>query len=383
MRDALVAGGNQTINYNYYVALIGRNDAQNPAPGQASRLLISAIEAAYTLTGERKAEALAVIIPAANLVAPERVRGLANEAEAAALSVEDARSRMATLAVVAGVVAAVNPRRGEALARLIEEASLRGKTLTEVARVVELVDPERASELAADAEAITGPVEDRGPEMITRARDAWRLARDGHPEATENLAQSIEDVSLQGEALTQAAGEVAKTDPARAAAIARSVKDVSLQEKVLVEVVRVTARLGNPTKALGIAWSFEDASLQGKALAEVAGEVAKTDRVRAIAIARSVEDASWQAVVLAVVAGVIAPVAPGQAGGLVTEAEDAARSVEDTRARSAALAEVAGIVAAVNPERAEAIALSVQDASQRAGALAALVHLLIGGARNR
>jgi hypothetical protein len=102
MRGALVAGGNQTIYYYYYVAVNGRNDARNPAPERASRLLVSAIQAASTLTGEKKAEALAVIIPAANLAAPERVRGLADEAEAAARSVKDARSRTAALAAVAG-----------------------------------------------------------------------------------------------------------------------------------------------------------------------------------------------------------------------------------------------------------------------------------------
>ena len=153
MRDALVAGGDQTIYYyyNYYVAVNSRNDAQNSTAELAGRLLDNAIQAASTLTGERKAEALAVIIPAANLVAPWRVGELASDADAAARSVEDARSRSAALAAVAGLVAAVNPEQAGAIALSVEDASQRIGALVALVHLLAGGGPPTATALRSSA----------------------------------------------------------------------------------------------------------------------------------------------------------------------------------------------------------------------------------------
>jgi hypothetical protein len=102
---------------------------------QASRLLMSAIHAGLTLTGREKAAALASIIRAAVLVAPERVGWLVAEAVTAARAIEDASSRSWALGEIAGAVAAVDPEHGEAIARSIEDAPARAKALADLARL--------------------------------------------------------------------------------------------------------------------------------------------------------------------------------------------------------------------------------------------------------
>ena len=91
-----------------------------PARLPDSGLLVSAIQAALTLSGEAKARALTPIIRAAAVADPERVGWLANEAETAVRSIGDPNSRSHVLTEVAGAVAAADPDRGIAIARSIE-----------------------------------------------------------------------------------------------------------------------------------------------------------------------------------------------------------------------------------------------------------------------
>ena len=116
MRDALVAGGDQTIYYyyNYYVAVNSRNDAQNSTAELAGRLLDNAIQAASTLTGERKAEALAAVAGLVAAVNPE-------QAGAIALSVEDASQRIGALVALMHLLAGGGPPAATAL---VSSASL-------------------------------------------------------------------------------------------------------------------------------------------------------------------------------------------------------------------------------------------------------------------
>lgn len=72
-----------------------------PAHPHNSRLLMEAIHDASAVTGDQKAYALAAVIRAAALTAPERVRWLTAEAEAAARSIKDPRSQAHALSDVA------------------------------------------------------------------------------------------------------------------------------------------------------------------------------------------------------------------------------------------------------------------------------------------
>jgi hypothetical protein len=76
------------------------------AQSRISRLLLSAVHDASMLTGSEKASALSVIIRAALVAAPERVKWLIAEAETAARSIEDAAQRSSTLADLARLQAA-------------------------------------------------------------------------------------------------------------------------------------------------------------------------------------------------------------------------------------------------------------------------------------
>ena len=116
----------------------GTRAPQPPRAARAgtSRLLMSAIQDASTLTGEKKARALSAIISAAIAVAPERVEWLTAEAETTARSIKDTSSRSGALAAVARVVAAADPARAawlaaeaERVARSIEDTSSRSRVL--------------------------------------------------------------------------------------------------------------------------------------------------------------------------------------------------------------------------------------------------------------
>ena len=103
---------------------------------RASRLLMSALNSASQLTGPEKASALAEIIRAAYVAAPERVGWLAAEAETAARSIGDASPRSTALATVAPAVAAADPERAEVIARSIEDVPTRSQALAGLARLL-------------------------------------------------------------------------------------------------------------------------------------------------------------------------------------------------------------------------------------------------------
>jgi hypothetical protein len=76
-------------------------EAAQPDRSRSSRLVMSAVHAALALTGKEKTDALAAVIRAAAVIAPNRVGWLAAEAETAARSIEDAFWRSEALADLA------------------------------------------------------------------------------------------------------------------------------------------------------------------------------------------------------------------------------------------------------------------------------------------
>jgi hypothetical protein len=164
----------------------GQVGTQIPRPAQSrvSRLMLSAVQNASTLTGADKAFALGAVIGAAVLAAPERVGWLIADAETTARSIEEAPQRWLALAGVAGAVAVADPDRGEAIARSIEDAGYRSDALGRVAAVVAVADPDRGEAIARSIDhafprsdalariaalvAVADP--DRGEAMAARSR---------------------------------------------------------------------------------------------------------------------------------------------------------------------------------------------------------------------
>jgi hypothetical protein len=119
-----------------------------PARSHKSRLLMSAVNAASTLWDREKVNALAAVVRAAALTAPESIGWLTAEAETAARSIDYAGWRAEALAEVAKAVAAADPERAEAIARSIKDAASRAQALAGVAKAVAAADPKRAEAIA-------------------------------------------------------------------------------------------------------------------------------------------------------------------------------------------------------------------------------------------
>ena len=313
------------------------------ARSQTSRLLVSAVHDASTLTDGARVNALSAIIRAATVAAPERVGWLAAEAETAARSIAIEQDRPRALAWIADAMWAA--------------------------------DPERAGRLAAEAETVARSIEDPFSRGVALAEVA-RAVASADPEHAETVARSIENELGRVYALTWVAQAMAAADPERAGwlaaeadTFARSIEDISSRQSALAEIARTVAA-ADPERAEAIARSIESAHwLRLPALAGVAQAVAAADPERAEAIARSIEDPYWRGAAFAGVAPAVAAADPERA-------EAIARSIEDASLREQALAGVAPAVAAADPARAEAIARSIEDASLRSAALADLVRML-------
>jgi TIR domain len=345
-------------------------ESPRPTRSRAGRLLTRAANDATALTGEAKARALAEVIPAAAVAAPERAAWLSAEAEAGARSIEDASARWSVLTSVAAAVAAADPQHAEAIARSIEDASWQSNALVGVAGVVAAGDPQHA-------EAIARSISSTFLRSRALAGVAAAVAA-ADPQHAEAIARSIEDASWRSRALAGVAGAVAAADPERALRLsieAETAARLSEDWGALVGAAGAVAA-ADPERAAWLsieaetaARSIEDALSRWSTLAYVARVVAAADPQRAEAIARSIEDLDWRSNALADVAGAVAAADPQRA-------EAIARSIEDLSWRFIALTQVAKVVVIADPERAEALACSIEDVAPRSYALADLARLL-------
>ena len=199
-------------------------ESPRPAGAMTSRLLMRAIQDAYTLGGEAKTRALTAVIRAAAVAAPEQVGWLADEAEAAARSVDAAFDLPTALARIGEVVAAADPDRAETVARSIEDVSRRSAALAGIARVVAAADPDRAETIARsieDAYWRAAGLAGVGAAMVATypERARWLTAE------AQAAARLVEYAHWRSQALARIAEVVAAADPDRAETIARSIDD--------------------------------------------------------------------------------------------------------------------------------------------------------------
>ncbi|MGK8503524.1 hypothetical protein [Nocardia asiatica] len=182
--------------------------------------------------------------------------------------------------------------------------------LIELSEVVAGADPGRAAALAERAETVAHTI--TGPQQVEALARLTAVVAIFDIDRAETLAHTIAEPKQQANALAHLAGNIAGTDPERAArladnaeAIARAITESGDHANSLTEIARNVAGF-DPDRAETIAHSISHPWARDQALTGLAEALANTDPDRAETIARAITAQQEQAAVLTRLAAVVA-----------------------------------------------------------------------------
>ncbi len=160
----------------------------------------------------------------------------------------------------------------ERAAGSITDKRTKAKALSDVANAVAATDPRRAARLLDEAERVANSIAGES-EKASALVDIVQAAAKPDPARAERIAESITDDSLKGWALSRIALMTAVSDPDRAERIAESITNETARASSLANIAQILAAT-DPDRAERIAESITNETARASALASIARYIA-------------------------------------------------------------------------------------------------------------